>query len=63
MSPGIPCPDCNTFIEFSMNELLRGVGFMCGNCKLRVSLDQDNAEKAANAIRVYEELSQQAGLT
>lgn len=59
MSPGIPCPDCHNFIEFSIDQLLRGAGFVCGHCKLRVSLDQDSAEKAANAIQVYEQIARQ----
>jgi predicted RNA-binding Zn-ribbon protein involved in translation (DUF1610 family) len=58
--PGIPCPDCGTFIAMSAMELLRSASFTCSKCGVRLSMDRTDATKAATAIMKFEQMRQQA---
>ncbi len=51
--PGMPCPECKTFIPMSLTDLLRAVPFPCPNpaCKVVLNLQVAESIKSLDAIR------------
>lgn len=49
--PGLKCPQCGTFIETSIIQLLAGIPLRCCNCNLTLIMDRMKSSKALNALQ------------
>ena len=58
----IECPVCHNSIFFDVNELLRGVNFICLNCKCSISLASSSSKKVEEAMTKYEELKMKTSI-
>lgn len=47
---GVPCPNCNTKIPTSMQELVSALKIVCPSCGLELNIDSKNSEKAITAM-------------
>ncbi|WP_460218851.1 hypothetical protein [Psychroserpens sp. MEBiC05023] len=48
--PNIPCPKCQTKIEFEFNEVINGKSFICNSCKTEITMTyEDNKQTLARA--------------
>jgi ssDNA-binding Zn-finger/Zn-ribbon topoisomerase 1 len=56
-SPGIPCPQCNFFIEMSIQNLLYQASFQCPGCLLTLSMDRNQSKPALEVLqKVHREI-------
>lgn len=49
--PGMKCPQCDTFIETSIFQLLTTRALVCPKCHLRLVIDQFKSRPAFDALR------------
>lgn len=52
-TPGMPCPECKTFIPMPIAVLLAGSGVTCPGCGLVLTL---NAEQSGEALDVLKKV-------
>ncbi len=48
---GLKCPQCDTFIETSIFQLLTASALVCPSCHLRLSIDRMKSRQAFEALR------------
>lgn len=48
---GLKCPQCDTFIEISIFQLLTTNALICPNCHLRLNIDRMKSQNAFDALR------------
>lgn len=48
---GMKCPQCGTFIETSIFQLLTTNALVCPACHLRLRIDRMKSQKAFDALR------------
>ena len=48
---GLKCPQCGTFIETSIFQLLTANALVCPNCHLRLTIDRMKSRGAFDALR------------
>ncbi len=48
---GLKCPQCGTFIETSIFQLLTTNALVCPNCRLRLNIDRMKSRDAFDALR------------
>lgn len=48
---GLKCPQCDTFIETSIFQLLTTNALICPKCHLRLSIDRIKSKSAFDALR------------
>lgn len=48
---GLKCPQCGTFIETSIFELLTSRAIECPSCRLRLLIDRMKSRPAFDALR------------
>ena len=48
---GLKCPQCGTFIQTSIFELLTTNALICPTCRLRLNIDRIKSRKAFEALR------------
>lgn len=48
---GLNCPQCDTFIETSIFQLITASALVCPKCKLRLNIDRIKSRKAFEALR------------
>lgn len=48
---GLKCPQCGTFIETSIFQLLTEQGLTCPACRLRLNIDHIKSQPAMDALR------------
>lgn len=56
----IPCPVCQTKIQFDARALVQGHKFSCSNCGAVVGISQEAIKEAGDAFNTYEELKRKA---
>lgn len=49
--PGLKCPQCGSFIETSIFQLLTTRALVCHKCHLRLVIDQFKSRPAFDALR------------
>lgn len=49
-TPGINCPQCNQFIPTSITELISASFIDCPHCRLRLTLDKEQSQRAIQAL-------------
>jgi transposase len=50
-SPGMPCPNCNFFIEMSIYSLLSQSQFKCPGCLLTLNMDRNQSKSALELLQ------------
>ena len=55
----MPCPNCNSVIEFNVRMLLQGSSFSCSNCNAKISLSSEGKEQAVESMNAFNELKSQ----
>jgi len=55
---GMNCPQCGTFIETSVFELLTSSALLCPSCRLRLSIDRTKSKPAFDALRKIQNAQQ-----
>ena len=55
---GVKCPQCGTFIETSIFELLTSSTLSCPSCHLRLSIDRMKSKPAFDALRKVQQAQQ-----
>lgn len=55
---GVKCPQCGTFIETSIFELLTSSTLLCPSCHLRLSIDRMKSKPAFDALRKVQQAQQ-----
>ncbi len=48
---GLKCPQCDTFIESSIFQLLTASALVCPSCHLRLNIDRMKSRQAFDALR------------
>ena len=48
---GMKCPQCGTFIETTIFELLTSTALQCPSCHLRLNIDRMKSKPAFDALR------------
>ena len=48
---GIPCPQCQAFIEFKIDDLLRKSIFRCRKCGLELTLNRFQSRDSLDALK------------
>lgn len=48
---GLKCPQCGTFIETSIFQLLTTNALVCPSCRLRLNIDRMKSRGAFDALR------------
>ncbi len=48
---GLKCPQCGTFIETTVFQLLTEQGLICPGCHLRLNIDHTKSQPAFEALR------------
>lgn len=48
--PGIPCPQCNNLIKFTVADLLGRDEFYCSHCGLKLSMDRSQSQPAMEVL-------------
>ncbi len=48
---GLKCPQCDTFIESSIFQLLTAGALVCSSCHLRLNIDRMKSRQAFDALR------------
>lgn len=48
---GLKCPQCGTFIETTVFQLLTGQGLDCPGCHLKLNIDHMKSQSAIDALR------------
>lgn len=48
---GLHCPQCKTFIETSIFQLLTSNALVCPNCLLQLQIDRFKSRQAFDALR------------
>jgi DNA-directed RNA polymerase subunit RPC12/RpoP len=51
--PGMPCPNCRSRIEFSIQTLIISPSIRCPSCGLELTVDPEGSEAALDALRRY----------
>lgn len=55
---GMKCPQCGTFINTSIFELLTSNALVCPSCHLRLSIDRMKSKPAFDALRKVQNAQQ-----
>lgn len=55
---GMKCPQCDSFIETSIFELLTSSGLSCPSCHLHLSIDRMKSKTAFDALRKVQNAQQ-----
>ncbi len=50
-NPGMPCPECNFFIEMSVMSLLTQAEFTCPGCLLTLRMDRAESRPALELLQ------------
>ena len=58
---GMKCPQCGTFIETSIFELLTSSALECPACHLHLSIDRTKSKPALDALRKVEDTQKNLG--
>lgn len=48
---GLNCPQCGTFIETTMLQLITANALICPKCRLRLNIDRMKSRQAIEALR------------
>ena len=48
---GINCPQCGTFVDTAIFEILTSNAFVCPSCHLRLNIDRMKSKQAFDALR------------
>lgn len=49
--PGLPCPECNFFIEMSIQNILFQPSFTCPSCLLEIRVDRAKSQDAIDLLQ------------
>ncbi len=55
--PGLPCPNCNELIRFTIEALLTRTDFFCSACGLKLSLNRPESQES---LQVLEKINEAA---
>lgn len=55
---GLKCPQCGTFIETSIFQLLTTNALVCPSCHLRLKIDRMKSKPAFDALRKVQQAQQ-----
>lgn len=56
--PGLACPQCNTFIHVSLNQLLAMQPLACPKCDIVLRMDAQKSTKGLEALQVLKEVTE-----
>lgn len=51
VNPGLNCPECNFFIQFSLADLLYKQDFSCPGCGLKLSMNREQSRESMELIQ------------
>lgn len=57
----IPCPVCQTAIEFDVQGMLQGKKFTCPNCNSSIGLQGEDQNIVNEAMTKFEKLKKDSG--
>ncbi len=48
---GMPCPECQFFIQISLEDLLYKQSFQCPSCLLEITMNRSNSQEALQLLQ------------
>ncbi len=56
-TPGMNCPQCGNFIPTTIAELLTSTGLTCPHCRLRLTINRNESQKAMAILQKVQNAS------